>query len=141
MNATSVGKYFYNKNKNLTEIQIQKLTYYAYVWSMALRDEKIFAEKPQAWVHGPVFRSLYDSMRKQEFYQSTEENIEYQNKIFFDMIYNLYGKYSGNQLENMTHTEAPWIVARKDLKPNERSNEELNDDLIKCYYKSLVNQT
>lgn len=141
MNATIVGKYFYNKNNNLTEIQIQKLTYYAYVWSMALRDEKIFDEKPQAWVHGPVFRTLYDSMRKSDFIQSTDEDITPKNKEFFDMIYNLYGKYSGNQLENMTHMEEPWIVARKDLKPNERSNEELNDDLIKSYYKSLVNQT
>lgn len=141
MNATIVGKYFYNKNNNLTEIQIQKLTYYAYVWSMALRDEKIFDEKPQAWVHGPVFRTLYDSMRKNDFIQSTDEDITPKNKEFFDMIYNLYGKYSGNQLENMTHMEEPWIVARKDLKPNERSNEELNDDLIKSYYKSLVNQT
>lgn len=139
MNATSVGKYFYNKNNNLTEIQIQKLTYYAYVWSMALRDEKIFDEKPQAWVHGPVFRTLYDSMRKNDFIQSTDENITPKNKEFFDMIYNLYGKYSGNQLENMTHMEEPWKSAREGLGPYERSKNELDDDLIKSYYKSLVN--
>lgn len=139
MNATSVGKYFYNKNNNLTEIQIQKLTYYAYVWSMALRDEKIFDEKPQAWVHGPVFRTLYDSMRKNDFIQSTDEDITQKNKEFFDMIYNLYGKYSGNQLENMTHMEEPWKSAREGLGPYERSKNELDDDLIKSYYKSLVN--
>lgn len=139
MNATSVGKFFYNKNNNLTEIQIQKLTYYAYVWSMALRDEKIFDEKPQAWVHGPVFRTLYDSMRKNDFIQSTDEDITPKNKEFFDMIYNLYGKYSGNQLENMTHMEEPWKSAREGLGPYERSKNELDDDLIKSYYKSLVN--
>lgn len=140
MNATEVGKYFYNKNNDLTEIQIQKLTYYAYAWSLALNDKRLFEESPQAWIHGPVFRTLYDSMKELSFYEINEYstiNIP-ENKRFLDMIYRLYGKYTGIQLENMTHMETPWKNARIGLKPNERSTKELSDKDISEYYKGLL---
>ena len=45
MNATTIGKYFLSKNRELTDIQIQKLTYYAYAWYMIKhKDSKIFDE-------------------------------------------------------------------------------------------------
>lgn len=140
MNATEVGKYFYCKDRELSEIQIQKLTYYAYAWSLALRDEKIFEERPQAWIHGPVFRSLYDSMKKREFYETDISELNICDKIqsLLEMIYTLYGKCSSNELEQMTHSEDPWQNARIGYKPNERSTEELSDKDISEYYKGLL---
>ena len=140
MNATEVGKYFYCKNNNLSEIQFHKLTYYAYVWSMVLKENKLFEEKPQAWIHGPVFRSLYDSMRESEFYDKTKCIFNFNDDIknFLDMIYELYSKFSGNELELMTHSESPWINARGNLNSNQRSKQEISDEDIKEYYKSLL---
>ena len=54
------------------------------------------------------------------------------------MIYNLYGKYSGNELEQMTHSESPWKKARTGLDANMRSMRELDDEEIKRYYKALL---
>lgn len=140
MNATEVGKYFYCKNTDLTEIQVQKLTYYAYAWSLALKDKRLFKESPQAWIHGPVFRSLYDSMKEPSFYEVNECSTitDSETKEFLDMIYRLYGKYTGSQLENMTHMEDPWNNARIGLKSNERSTKELSDEDISKYYKGLL---
>ena len=75
MNAVEVAKYFIELDSSLSEIQLQKLTYYAYSWYMVLYNkEKLFEEQPQAWVHGPVFRSLYDYMRYYDIYKETLEN-------------------------------------------------------------------
>lgn len=140
MDATEVGKYFYCKDENLTEIQIQKLTYYAYAWNIAINKQKLFEEQPQAWIHGPVFRSLYDSMRYKKFYniEDYKINCDQDTKDFLDIIYKLYGKYSGNQLENMTHIEDPWKNARLGKKPNERSTQEISDEDIEKYYSALL---
>ena len=54
------------------------------------------------------------------------------------MYYTLYGKYSGNQLENMTHIEDPWKNARLGKKPHERSTQEISDEDIEKYYSALL---
>lgn len=140
MDAVQTGKYFYCRNNDFSEIQIQKLTYYAYAWNLALYNEKLFEEKPQAWIHGPVFRTLYDAMRYSDFYNTNTLNMQIENKTLriLDMIYNLYGKYSGNELEQMAHSESPWKKARTGLDANMRSMRELDDEEIKRYYKALL---
>ena len=116
MNPETIGRYFFSRNNELTDIQIQKLTYYAYAWFMiANNGAKLFDEQPQAWVHGPVFRSLYDAMKKKKFYDNEVEqnNIDINIINFLDIIYNIYSKYSGNELERLTHSESPWKKARE----------------------------
>lgn len=116
MNPKTIGRYFFSRNNELTDIQIQKLTYYAYAWFMiANNGAKLFDEQPQAWVHGPVFRSLYDAMKKKNFYDNEVEqnNIDINIINFLDIIYNIYSKYSGNELERLTHSESPWKKARE----------------------------
>lgn len=136
LNATIIGQYFLSKNSNLTEIQIQKLVYYAYSWYMVKNNgKKLFDEKPQAWVHGPVFRSLFDSMKNyKKFSAISELDIDEEVEKFLDIIYNVYGKYSGNELEKMTHNELPWMRARTGLQSHEFSQRLIEDeDIMKCY--------
>jgi len=136
LNATIIGQYFLSKNPNLTDIQIQKLVYYAYSWYMVKNNgKKLFDEKPQAWVHGPVFRSLFDSMKNYKKFSSISElDIDEEVEEFLDIIYNVYGKYSGNELEKMTHNELPWMRARAGLQSHEFSQRLIEDeDIMKCY--------
>ena len=135
--AKNVGKYFYIKNNELTPKQIQKLTYYAYAWFIVAKNgTRLFEEPPQAWVHGPVFRSLYDAMRYSEFYNDTsdQKKLDSNTRKFLDTIYTIYGKYPGNDLERLTHSESPWKKAREraGLKecPTVRSMEEIKDEDI-----------
>lgn len=137
LNATIIGQYFLSKNPELTDIQIQKLVYYAYSWYMVKNNgKKLFEENPQAWIHGPVFRTLFDSMKNyKKFSQTNEvESIDKDVTDFLDVIYNIYGKYSGNELEKLTHSELPWIKARNGLKSYEFSQNIISDeDILKCY--------
>ena len=139
LNATIIGQYFLSKNPDLTDIQIQKLVYYAYSWYMVKNDgEKLFEEKPQAWIRGPVFRTLFDSMKNYKTFSDTTKVKDIDKDItkFLDIIYNIYGKYSGNELEKMTHSEIPWKRARNGLKPHEFSQNIISDeDIMECYGK------
>ena len=139
INAIVIGKYFQSKNNELSEIQVQKLTYYAYVWYMIVnKGTKLFEERPQAWVHGPVFRSLYDEMKyyKNRFWnmETGLEELKTDMRNFLDVIYKLYGKYSGNELESLTHSEMPWQNARRGKKTYEYSEEYIKDEDIMQYY-------
>ena len=131
--ATVIGQYFLSKNPELTDIQIQKLVYYTYVWYMVLHEgKKIFEEKPEAWIHGPVFRSLFNSMKDYDKFSKLEQITEVgeANASFFDKIYNVYGKYSGNELERMIHSELPWIK----VNANDLVQVSITDkDIMKCY--------
>lgn len=134
--AKNVAKYFYDKNNDLTEKQIQKLTYYAYVWYLTKYKKRLFNESPQAWIHGPVFMSLYKTMQNNKLVTTEIEEMEKQKDIIYilDVIYKVYGKFSGNKLEHLTHTEDPWKNARKGLEPSEKSQREISDEDILEYY-------
>lgn len=134
--AKNVAKYFYDKNNDLTEKQIQKLTYYAYAWYLTKYKKRLFNESPQAWIHGPVFMSLYKTMQNNKLVTTETEEMEKQKDIIYilDVIYKVYGKFSGNKLEHLTHTEDPWKNARKGLEPSEKSQREISDEDILEYY-------
>lgn len=137
INATIIGQYFLYKNPELTDIQIQKLVYYAYSWYMVKnKGKKLFDERPQAWRHGPVFRTLFDNMKNyRKFIDSKDyEKINKEITEFLDIIYTVYGKFSGNELEEMTHSELPWQNARIGVKPWESSQNLIADeDIMQCY--------
>ena len=63
-----------------------------------------------------------------------EENLTQSTKDFLDKIINIYGKYTGNQLEDLTHSEMPWKEARIGYNSNERSQRVIKDKVIFDYY-------
>jgi uncharacterized phage-associated protein len=44
----------------LTQMQLQKLTYIAHGWNLALNETRLVADELEAWDYGPVFPMLYD---------------------------------------------------------------------------------
>ena len=53
---------------------------------------------------------------------------------FVDFILENYLKYSGAELERLSHTEMPWIKTRGDLGVNERCDEIISSALMTEYY-------
>lgn len=145
--AKMIAEYFLTKDA-MTQKKIQKLVYYAYVWYIVDNNDKnnisnvLFNEKPQAWVHGPVFPSLYEEYRK-----FGRENIPKLDRItiklneniekFLDEIWKIFGSYDGDELEILTHKEEPWIKARKGIAATAPSNEKITDTDIYNYYSML----
>tara|TARA_R110002020_G_scaffold343819_6_gene558207 strand:- start:2367 stop:2876 length:510 start_codon:yes stop_codon:yes gene_type:complete len=46
-----------------TQMQLQKLTYFAHGWNLAVNGEPLVNEEFQAWDYGPVVPDLYDHTR------------------------------------------------------------------------------
>ncbi len=147
--AKQIADFFLSKG-SVSPKKLQKLVYYAYSWAMALLTEsendepvRIFEEPIEAWVHGPVVASLYDEYRSYGY-----RDIEKKENISFDFgedladvleqVWSIYGGFSGNQLENLTHSEDPWIEARKGLGPLDSSQNQIKDTIILNFYGSKV---
>lgn len=134
--ARNIAKYFYDKNNELTEKQLQKLTYYAYAWYLTIYSERLFDESPQAWIHGPVFMSLYKDMQNNRLITTDTECVTENSKVvkLLEVIYKNYGKLSGYKLELMTHAEDPWKKARIGRKATEKSRDIIKDEDIKEFF-------
>ena len=53
-----IAQWFLGK-ESMTHKKLQKLCYYAQAWHLALHGSELFAERFEAWVHGPVSPVLY----------------------------------------------------------------------------------
>lgn len=148
INSSIIADYFLTKSE-LTPKKIQKLVYYAYSWFIALNnqnenqiDNVLFDEIPEAWIHGPVFPTLYTRFKKYNWNEvpKNEQNIVFENDdimSFLNDIWSKFGIYSADELEYMTHQETPWINARKNTISDERSNQKISLKDIFNYYNAL----
>lgn len=139
-----IAKYIYDNSGFPSDKKVQKLVYYAYSWYIVVNNQKeqnienrLVKQRPEAWIHGPVFHELFEYMTyKRESFMQREINLTENTKRFLNTIIELYGRYTGNQLEDMTHNELPWQEARGNLPANERSRNLIRDDTIFSYYNS-----
>lgn len=51
------------QGRPLTPMQVQKLTYFAHGWHLAIEDKPLIDEQVEAWAFGPVIPSLYRDFR------------------------------------------------------------------------------
>lgn len=130
-------------NASLINLKLQKLLYYVQAWSYGIHKKPMFTGDFEAWIHGPVNRTIYDRFNPTKYLYS-EINVEdCQNKNvvltpadaeFVDFILENYLKYSGAELERLSHTEMPWLKTRGDLGVNERCDKVISPELMTEYY-------
>jgi uncharacterized phage-associated protein len=104
----------------LSNLKLQKLCYYAAGIMAAVRqndDDPLFAERIEAWQHGPVVPVEYHRFKEHgasdlpHVENHDFDAIEPKDRAILDDIYNFYGQYSAWKLRNMTHEEQPWVTA------------------------------
>lgn len=135
----------------LNLLKLQKLAYYAQAWHLAINGRPIApGARFEAWVHGPVSRDLYNRFTSSMLYELvTMSNVtpgfdptklDANEREFLDAIMDEYGKFSGSQLEELTHREEPWKRARGALGPTEACKVQLDENLMRDYYRARVAQ-
>lgn len=114
--------------RKLSPMQLQKLVYIAHGWNLAVNDEPLVKEKAEAWQWGPVYPSLYDSLKRYgsgevsgqihknnwasdeavrgpvivEFFTSDETAV-------INKVWEQYGDLEAFQLSALTHDKGtPW---------------------------------
>ena len=131
--------------ETLNVLKLHKLLYYVQAWSLAFGQGRAFPGWFQAWVHGPVSREVYDRFlaRKGMYSWMTMEDVRpgfdplalpEAERAHIDGVLEVYGGLTGDQLEEMTHREEPWLNARKGLAPAARSERPISEDDMAEYY-------
>ena len=125
----------------LSPKKLQKLVYYAQVWSMVLRNKPLFWQTVEAWKHGPVVRELWEEYQNYRFSaipqpETPLPKFESDELEVLEYVWDRYGELSANQLEQLTHSEAPWLNAREGLAPDQRSNNVVLIEDMKAYHAS-----
>lgn len=140
-----IADYFIEKNnkdnKGLTNKKLQKLLYYSQAWNLVFKNKPLFRDEIEAWVHGPAIPSVYVKFKEfgfsdikkkvdtQEFSKLTQEE-----KSILEAVWEIYGKYDADYLETLTHSEKPWIEARKNIPPFISSDTTISLETMKQYY-------
>ena len=134
---------FFLAKESMSPKKLQKIVYYAYSWTLALLNDdennlqnKLFPNRIEAWVHGPVVPDLYQKY-KSYGWSNIPKNTDFLPLMFnFDeidvlnQVWDVYGKYTANELEMISHKESPWIHARKGLAAYSSSSNVIEDKEI-----------
>ncbi|MGG0302792.1 type II toxin-antitoxin system antitoxin SocA domain-containing protein [Bacillus albus] len=134
-----------NSELAVTPKKIQKLLYYTQAWHLAIYDEPLFDEVVfEAWQHGPVCYDVYKQYRGFGYSPIlsivANPRIEEAKRRFIEAVWKVYGKFTGDQLEKLTHEEELWLNARGDLDPEEKCNEPISNEIMKATYKNMLQQ-
>lgn len=141
---------FYLSKSEMSPKKLQKILYYAYSWHLTLMNEnkdelsnRLFGERFEAWVHGPVIREVYDMYRGNGYqsikrYTKKPPSFDEDTNDILNQVWEVYGEYNGNQLESISHQESPWINARDGCQPLDRCDVEISDeDIFECYVQRI----
>lgn len=139
-----IAEYIIYTCKEVTPLALQKILYYAQGFYKSFSGEFLFSDNCEAWVHGPVYRKIYDKY-KEYGSSNIDANIDYDvediliedKKEMLDIIVKCFGYYNGKALEKMTHYESPWINARKGLNEEENTNKLISKSDMEEYFAKI----
>jgi len=124
----------------ISNLKLQKLVYYSQGFSLAILDNKLFSERIEAWMHGPVIPDLYHEYKQYGSGAIPVINIDLNYDIFsaderdlLNDVFQMYGQYSAWKLRNLTHEEPTWINAY-----SKGACSEISTDSMKEYFLTQV---
>lgn len=150
IDARTIAEYFIWKSqqegKPVTNKKLQKLLYYAQAWSLVLKNELMFKQNIEAWVHGPAIRDVYMEYKTFGFspikkevnvsaLQLTEAKI-----ALLDNVWGVYGKFDGDYLEMLSHSEQPWIDARQGMEADVSSDNVIEHEAMRSFYSARLEE-
>ncbi|WP_345423969.1 Panacea domain-containing protein [Pseudonocardia xishanensis] len=123
-------------------MKMQKLAYYAQAWHLVWESAPLFDDRIEAWANGPVILNLYRQHRGRfhldAWTTGDADKLSPEEQETVDLVIGSYGRFSAQQLSELTHREEPWISARHGLGPSVRSNHEIEPQAMQDYYSAVA---
>ncbi|HYI71433.1 MAG TPA: type II toxin-antitoxin system antitoxin SocA domain-containing protein [Skermanella sp.] len=155
LTADDVTDYLLSKEikangKGITNLDVQKILYFAQGWHLAINGERLFQEELRAWVHGPVVPEIYFRLAQYEKYPIpvTEvrgdpvRDLPEAVRNFLDQIWTKYSALRTGKLVDLTHEQAPWRNARGNTEARQKSEEPLSSsdmmEFFRTKYQSVL---
>ncbi len=141
------------EGRELTHMQLQKLVYLANGWNLAATNRPMIEDDPEAWEFGPVYRRLFDALKKYgrspvgelirwgddtpfslDDGEVASEELSDEERTVIDMVWKAYGHMQAFQLSALTHQDgSPWS---RTYEPGR--NRRIPMDLINEHFKDLM---
>ena len=139
-NIFDVANYILSKTGNITAMKLEKLCYYSQVWVLVWSEKPLFNNRIEAWGKGPVSPELYEWHKGQLIVTSDdklkskcENNI---TKVEEDIVLE-YGKFTAQELSDLTHAESPWLEANSLCSLSSNCQAEITQAAMHEFYSSL----
>ena len=104
----------YSGGELMTNMKLQKMLYYQQGFHLAYFDTPLFDDEIEAWMYGPVVKSVYNHYKNYGKSGIAGDNGKYfsfnlpTESALFDEVNRVYGRFSAIGLMEMTHKERPW---------------------------------
>jgi len=138
-----VAKYILSEIGEVSTMKLQKLCYYSLVEGLVSpQHTAIFSNKFEAWANGPVCRDLWN-VHKGLFYVDkkiiptsllSKREIPVTHKKYINAALEKYGKMTGTELSELTHSEKPWQDAIKNVNSARNSSRIISHKAIIEFY-------
>ena len=145
----------------ITPLKLQKILYYTQSWHIAKFDKHpLFSELPEAWVNGPVYRTIYDNYKSkffkseplklenidtvgEEILETLKNDIDISDEQFtlVNSIVKFYSSMGEGKLVLLTHRDTPWNEARKGLGEFDRCENKISIDSMYQFYNPLMKRS
>ena len=120
-------------------MKLQKLVYYSQAWHLALTDRPLFSAPIEAWKDGPVVQELWQGHRGRRTVARWEDGnpaaLPQHSAAVVDLVCQVYGGLSGDELSELTHQELPWRQARGATPDGQWSRAAIRTDTMTSYYR------
>lgn len=152
--ADDLADYILAKCGPVSHLKLHKLLYYVEAWHLALFEKAILNEDFEAWLHGPVVRRIFARFRNRgilafddvpvpdaqlaEIIAKVERQLSPDQVDLIADVLGEYGNKSGYHLECLTHSEQPWIDARKGVAPGEASSNKISKETMRNFYAQRI---
>lgn len=152
-NSINVARYLAFKSlfdgDLISNLKMQKLLYFVYVWVLVFKKERIFDASFEAWCNGPVLREVYNKLREfgagpidisfvnvknEEELKNLKEEIGVGLVEVIDQVYEAYGCKTPFELVRLSHDSLAWIKAREGCGDTEPSSNPILDEHILAQY-------
>jgi uncharacterized phage-associated protein len=135
LSARDVAAVLRDRLPGLPTKKLHKLLYYCQGHHLAAFDEPLFSETISAWDMGPVVGTLWHEERQGDVaavHPDPEMDEAQLNTIGY--VLSRYGALTGQDLENLTHSEQPWQLADSGRRPGESARIKL--EWIRRYFRT-----
>jgi len=130
--------------KGITNLDVQKILYFAQGWHLALTGERLFEEELRAWVHGPAVREVYFRLAQyerspipiNEVRGNPTRDLPEGVRAFLDQVWTKYSAFRTGKLVELTHQPGPWQIARGELDAQQRSDTPLSTSDMMEFFRT-----
>jgi len=127
----------------ITHLALQKLLYFSQSWNRVWNNEWLFIDECEAWVHGAVYRNIYEEFKRFKYMPLPKVNKETclstkEIEVLEFVLKYYYDVYNAKTLETICHLEEPYKIARSGCGEDESCDEIIKKDNIKEYYIKIM---